>query len=441
MGEKESSDRNKQVLLPQNEDVVGKIPSWIISWGTLLVISVFSVIVLATFVFRYPDVISARITVTAENPPAPVMARVTAKISELKVSDNQMVEKGTLLAVLQNPADYNQIISLYSCIDSFFKRQPNSIAHFNACDNYYKLGEVQSEYAQYMKALGDYRNFLTLDYHSRKILLLEQEVKKYEEYMQQLGRQRSIMQHELELAGKQISRDSTIFRKGVTAEADFEKAQSVYLQKKYNFEEAGVQQSKTKIQLSESEQAILELQLQKKSEEEKLFNLSMEAAQQLKGKLDVWSQQYLLKSAIAGRITFHQFWSVNQEVKEKERVFTIIPTGIPRIIGKLSLPLERSGKVKKGHKVNIKFDNFPYMEYGMVRGQIESISLVPADNIYSVEVSLPDSLRTNYGNLIPFQQEMQGAAEIITEDARLIERITNPLRNLFRSKIYRSEKN
>jgi hypothetical protein len=147
----------------------------------------------------------------------------------------------------------------------------------------------------------------------------------------------------------------------------------------------------------------------------------------------------LLRSSVAGRITFHQFWSINQEVREKERVFTIIPTGVPRIVGKLNLLLARSGKVKKGLKVNIKFDNFPYLEYGMVRGQIESISLVPADNVYSVEVSLPDSLRTNYGNHIPFQQEMQGAAEIITADARLIERIANPLRNLFRSKIYHSE--
>jgi HlyD family secretion protein len=143
---------------------------------------------------------------------------------------------------------------------------------------------------------------------------------------------------------------------------------------------------------------------------------------------------------VTGRVTFHQIWSVNQEVKEKERVFTVIPTGIPRIVGKLNLALIRSGKVKKGEKVNIKFDNFPYMEFGMVRARIESVSQVPADNIYSVEVSLPDSLRTNYGNLIPFQQEMQGNAEIITEDARLIERITNPLRNLFRSKIYHSEK-
>jgi multidrug resistance efflux pump len=439
MGESEKQRSDNPILLGERGDMVGKIPSWIIRWGTVLVLSIFSILLLATFVFRYPDVINARITITTENPPAPVLARTTAKISELKVSDKQMVEKGQLLAVLQNPADYNQILSLYHCIDSFFVMQANGSSRFDGCNNYYSLGEIQSDYAQFTKAILDYRNFLSLDYHSRKILLLEKEVKKFEEFIQQLSNQRAIMQHELELAIKQYSRDSAMFRKGVIPEADFEKAQSAFLQKKYNVENEGVQQSKTRIQLSESEQAILELQLQKKSEEEKLQNIALESAQQLKGRLDIWSQQYLLRSPVAGRITFHQFWSINQEVREKERVFTVIPFGVPRIVGKLSLQLARSGKVKKGEKVNIKFDNFPYMEFGMVRGRIESISQVPADNIYNVEVSLPDSLRTNYGNLITFQQEMQGAAEIITEDARLIDRITNPLRNLFRSKIYHSE--
>ena len=429
----------KITLLGGTGDMIGRIPSWIIRWGTFLVLVIFAVLILATFIFRYPDIISARITVTTENPPAAIVARTTAKIALLRITDKSLVEKGELLAVLQNPADYNQILSLYSCIDSFFARQATGVTNIVACGNYYSLGEVQSEYAQFTKALKDYRNFLALDYHAHKIILLQKEVKKYEEYMEQLNRQKLIMQREVELAGKQFVRDSEMYRKGVIPEAEYEKAQSVYLQKKYNFENAGVELSKTKIQLSESEQAILEFHLQKKSEEERLSNNSMVAAQQLKGKLDIWSQQYLLRSPVGGKISFHQVWSINQEVKEKDRVFTVIPEGIPRMIGKLSLALIRSGKVKKGEQVNIRFDNFPYMEYGMVRGRIESISQVPMDNMYNVEVSLPDSLRTNYGNLIPFQQEMQGNAEIITQDARLIERITNPLRNLLRSKIYHSE--
>lgn len=101
-----------------------------------------------------------------------------------------------------------------------------------------------------------------------------------------------------------------------------------------------------------------------------------------------------------------------------------------RTIGKLELPIRGSGKVKVGQSVNIKVDNYPYLEYGMLYGKIESISLVATDNNYSVEVSLPKGLVSNYGKKLEFSQEMKRSAEIITEDLRLIERFLSPIRAL-----------
>jgi hypothetical protein len=80
-----------------------------------------------------------------------------------------------------------------------------------------------------------------------------------------------------------------------------------------------------------------------------------------------------------------------------------------------------------GQQVNIKFAHYPYREYGMVTGIVERISLVPADNFYVVEVSLPEGLRTSYGKTLPFTQEMPGTAEIITEERRLLARFLQPI--------------
>jgi hypothetical protein len=66
----------------------------------------------------------------------------------------------------------------------------------------------------------------------------------------------------------------------------------------------------------------------------------------------------------------------------------------------------------------------------MVKGIVRSISLVPENNAYTVEVSLPHGLTTFYGEKLEFSQEMQGTAEIITEDTRLLTRIIRPLRYL-----------
>jgi len=98
-----------------------------------------------------------------------------------------------------------------------------------------------------------------------------------------------------------------------------------------------------------------------------------------------------------------------------------------------TLPPQGAGKVKVGQEVNVKIDNFPYMEYGYIRVKINNISLIPIDNgqgtkAYILEVEFPEKLITNYGKTLTFSQEMTGNAEIITEDLRLIDRFLNPIR-------------
>ena len=63
------------------------------------------------------------------------------------------------------------------------------------------------------------------------------------------------------------------------------------------------------------------------------------------------------------------------------------------------------------------------------------ISQVPTDNFYAVKLELPNGLISNYGNSFEFNREIQGTAEIITEDLRLIQRIFNPIRALFHERV------
>jgi HlyD family secretion protein len=92
--------------------------------------------------------------------------------------------------------------------------------------------------------------------------------------------------------------------------------------------------------------------------------------------------------------------------------------------------MNRSGKVKTGQTVNIKFSSYPFLEYGMVKGIVKSKSLVPSGVFYVLEIDLPDGLTTLYGKNLEFTQNMQGTAEIITDDLRLLQKIINPFRYL-----------
>jgi hypothetical protein len=112
-----------------------------------------------------------------------------------------------------------------------------------------------------------------------------------------------------------------------------------------------------------------------------------------------------------------------------KNVMNIVPTS-QEITGTVRIPVHSFDKVKCGQKVNIKFDNYPYTQYGVVNGKVISISEVPKDNYYSAEVSITGGLVTNYKKNIFFEQGMQGDAEIITDDRRLLERIFARFRTL-----------
>jgi len=146
-----------------------------------------------------------------------------------------------------------------------------------------------------------------------------------------------------------------------------------------------------------------------------------------------------LKTPIAGQVTFTNFWSVNQFVSSGNVVFTVVPSNDQEIIGKATVPLTGAGKVEVGQRVNIKLDNYPYMEFGLLEGKVTNISMVPVANeaggYYTAEIELINKLNTNYKKELPFNQEMQGNAEIITKDRRLIERLVEPLVSIFREKL------
>ena len=99
-----------------------------------------------------------------------------------------------------------------------------------------------------------------------------------------------------------------------------------------------------------------------------------------------------------------------------------------------------NGKVRVGQRVNVKLNDFPYNEYGMLRVKIKNISLVPVvennQSSYVLEVEFPDPLTTTYKKTISFRQQISGQAEIITDDTRLLEKLLNPIRAIFDKQDY-----
>ncbi len=411
-------------------DILGQIPHWILRWGMIILLIALALVLLGSWWFKYPDIVPADIKVTTENPPYYAISRADGKITTLLVKDNQQVTSGDVLAIIENPARYEDIQILTGQLEEFraVSLKPDNNTNFKF-QNDLVLGEIQTVFTGFIKSYNDLLQFFRTDYHNQKISSLKLEIKKYQDYSLQLANQSRILKQEEAIVTNWFKRDSTLFKQGVMAESDFDVSKTKVLQKQYAYEQSRITQASNEIQISKLNQEILDMELKRNEETGKQTSSMLEAFNNLVASVADWKQKYILKSSVDGIVSFTRIWSENQNVREGELVMSVIPLEPGKVIGKISLPLSGSGKVKPGQWVIIKFSNFPYLEYGMVRGNIRTISLVTTDNAYSVVVDLPNGLKTNYNIDLKFIQDMQGHAEIITSEKRLLEKIINPIKS------------
>jgi len=408
------------------QDILGATPSWIIRAGISVILLVVISLLIGSWFFKYPDIIQSRISLTTQNPPASLIAKNSGKITDIFVSEKQVVKQNQIIAIIENTANYQDVLTM----DSFLNLNLNLNFNIN-------LGEIQQSYSSFSRLINDFQSFKQLDYYNKKIESVKQQKRDFQLYYDRLWTQRGMKEQELELAKKQFERDKSLFEKDVYSKSDFEKAEKQYLQEKLSFENIRTTLANTQMQINQLDQQILDLQLQESKEQNQQEIAIEEAQQNLKSQIKQWKQRYLIISPIDGKVTFTKIWSKNQNVQTGEIVATIIPQKATDIIGKVEIPAVGVGKVKLGQTVNIKFDNFPYMEFGMIRGKIKNISLVPEMTsegaYYTAEIDMPDVLISNYGKQLKFSQEMTGTAEIITDDVRLLERFLQPLKSILRN--------
>ncbi|WP_370861816.1 HlyD family efflux transporter periplasmic adaptor subunit [Parabacteroides faecis] len=153
---------------------------------------------------------------------------------------------------------------------------------------------------------------------------------------------------------------------------------------------------------------------------------------QLLAAIHTWEMSYCLIAPSDGRVQLLVQEAPNQYLSSGDIFARIVPKEGESWIGRALLPLQRSGKVKVGQRVIVRFTNFPDQEFGIVNGRLSSVSLVPSEDNYMVEIVFPDGLITNYGKKLPVFYEMKATAEIVTDDLRLIERFFQPLKKILK---------
>jgi HlyD family secretion protein len=426
----EKKGQKIEIRSEEVQDILGQIPSWIVRWGIVVILATVLIILVGSMFVVYPDKKRADILVTTENPPANLRARASGQIVELFVDDSQFVRINTPLAVIENAAEYSDVLELQFDIEGI----KTIIANLDEgeqipLNNTYTLGDIQAAYAEFINAYENFFKFLERDDHTQRINSINEEIRRFQRLNSGLNRQVSIQRREYQLAQRQYERDSIVHAKGAISDKEVDASEQNKLDVQLEYEKSRQEKDANEIEITKLRQDIQNLQLTAREEKEQMAISVREEFDKLIGEVDRWEQKFLLKARIDGLVSFTSIYSETQNVQEGDIVMTIIPDNPGEIIGKIRLPIEGSGKVKINQTVNIQFADFPHLEYGMVPGVIRSISQVPEDEQYVLEVDLADSLVTYYDIPIPFRQEMMGRAEIITDDRVLLQRIFAPIRS------------
>lgn len=195
--------------------------------------------------------------------------------------------------------------------------------------------------------------------------------------------------------------------------------------------QAGLAQRQAEGQQSELEaiQRIQQLQIEASTLQAKI----VEAETLLKTAQTQLEQLYLY-APVNGVISSLKIKNRGEVTQPAQTVAEIMPDHVPLVLSAV-LPNREAGTVQTGMTVQIKFDAFPYQEYGVVSGKVISISPnAEVDErigaVYRVKIALDRKVVTHEGRTIELKAGQTAQAEIITRRRRIIEILLDPIQQL-----------
>jgi HlyD family secretion protein len=306
-----------------------------------------------------------------------------------------------------------------------------------------KMGSLQGVYSTLMQNAKDYDYFIHKNGVATKIGHLQNQIAGLQAMNQNLVKQKEIQTKEFALAEHDFNRQKQLHTEGVISDMDFEKFQSQLLQQGRQIEATEATFINNDMQIRQIESQISDLSQNKNDNgNTKQVTLAEDIRRTLSA-IAEWKKVNLIIAPINGKISLSKVWATKQAVNAGEEVLTIVPAenteGGKKVFCQATMPIANSGKVKIGQFSTIRFDNFPYQEYGILEGTVQNISLIPQkgkeNENYLVRIAVNDSLQTTYKKYLPFQQEMVGSANITTESRRLIARFFDRVNDLLKNRV------
>ncbi|WP_428655281.1 HlyD family secretion protein [Runella sp.] len=404
-------------------DYMEQIPAWILRWGITVIFFVLLSLGAISWFVHYPTIVMAAFRLTSDNAPKPVLVRADGRLIKLFVADNQTVEQNHILGFIEATAAHSEVLSLQKELKTL--QAVIEAGNFEQLDKFpanrfQKLGELQTTYQSFMQSYTQTLALFANEYYNKRKSYLKAEFDDLQQNKTQLLGQLELHKRDAELAKKEFEINVKLYKERVISPLEYQREESKYINKQLPVRQLEMAITNNITAQTQKQRELMELERQA-IEQKAQFT---QALNTLRSELENWQRRFILRAPTDGKTNFSMTLQENQSLRAGTEIMYVGGTR-GHYFGEINIPQVNFGKVKKGQRVLIKFQGYPFEKFGAVEGQNATISQVPTpDNqFFLATVILPNGLKTGIKKQLIYKTGMIASAEIITEDLRLIERV------------------
>lgn len=418
------------------QEIVERMPMNFGRWVAIAFCVFTGLLLLFGWIIRYPDTVTGQIKINSNHAPVKLVANASGNIQEILFHPQQDIKKGDYIAVIENAAVTKDIREVYALINDFDPNELFTVQTSLVFPEKVSLGDLNLKYYSFLSALKNKIDYEKENiYEKRKKSLLD-DIQWKTSMWEESEKLLTIAEEKLTISSKWFDKYASLSQDEiVTYEFEVDQSKANLLSAQQEEQNLKKELASIRMQIVENENQLNLLTVEQREKERQLQLDLLTTFHDLSDNLKVWEQRYAFKAPFDGKVEYLKFLTENQFVQAGEEVFGIVPQK-SNMFGQMLLPSSGAGKVQTGSRVTIKLDNYPYMEYGSIEGRVASISLLSQPqnmgqttiDTYLLIVDLPDQLKTNYGEVLDFQHEIGGTADIIVKERRLIQRLFDNLK-------------
>ena len=409
--------------------VILEVPTLLVRMGVGVTTAILMLFFFGTWVIKYPEVLKGNATITTNIAPIRVVVPTGGRMSRLIAKDGMMVKKGDILAETENTTKLGNIPVMKQLMIQTKTFLQNPQGNISFPKNDFVWGDLQDNFNVLHQNYLDLKRLHAENFQAVQVRNLATQQEDLRKIVQLNEHQKEFKKEEFENSEQRFLKDEKLYKDGVYSNAEYVERKNKHLEKRSELEEFYKETIDNELKINKLKALSQEVSHEYSVKRNQYLDNIQLSLSNIENSLQNWQQNYLITAPADGKLVFLKKLTENEYLKEDDVLFSVMPEN-ENFIATVDIPVRGMGKASVGQKVIIKLYDYPYQEFGMLEGKVQSLD--PSLNVkfYRVMVSLPKGLQSTYKHNFTFKTEMIGSAEIVTADLRLIERVFYGFRKL-----------